>query len=275
MISPLCGHTENCSDPDFFGLPVLRLQLQLTFLHRCLDTTWKSQQQNTFHGILLLSLLTFVSPLTFSTWSSLTGWLKIPASSLTHLFSFPLSHTHIHIYKRTWLTNSLPYNCSVLILSSFPFSSLPWFRLFFMYRTLVIASKPFSLFCQLNLQSCLVPHEVTSKLSLLPVLFWLHLLFPSHPQLLATHLDTQLPFLLPKLQISLLFPDPVTLPMAKNYLPFKVHWRRQWQPTPGLLPGKSHGQRSLVSYSPWGRQELDTTEQLHFHLFFPHLLVGG
>lgn len=128
MISPLCGHTENCSDPDFFGLPVLHLQLQLTFLHRCLDTTWKSQQQNTFHGILLLSLLTFVSPLTFSTWSSLTGWLKIPASSLTHLFSFPLSHTHIHIYKRTWLTNSLPYNCSVLILSSFPFSSLPWFR---------------------------------------------------------------------------------------------------------------------------------------------------
>ena len=36
--------------------------------------------------------------------------------------------------------------------------------------------------------------------------------------------------------------------------------RRQWQPTPVLLPGKSHGQRSLVGYSPWGREELDTTE---------------
>ena len=37
-------------------------------------------------------------------------------------------------------------------------------------------------------------------------------------------------------------------------------WRRKWQPTPVLLPGKSHGQRSLVGYSPWGRKESDTTE---------------
>ena len=43
------------------------------------------------------------------------------------------------------------------------------------------------------------------------------------------------------------------------------HWRRQWHPTPVLLPGKSHGQRSLVGCSPWGRWESDTTEQLHFH----------
>ena len=41
--------------------------------------------------------------------------------------------------------------------------------------------------------------------------------------------------------------------------------RRQWQPTPVLLPGKSHGRRSLVGYSPWGREESDTTEQIHFH----------
>ena len=41
--------------------------------------------------------------------------------------------------------------------------------------------------------------------------------------------------------------------------------RRQWQPTPVFLPGESHGQRSLVGYSPWGRGELDTTERLHFH----------
>ena len=40
-------------------------------------------------------------------------------------------------------------------------------------------------------------------------------------------------------------------------------WRRRWHPTPALLPGKSHGQRSLVDYSPWGCKELDTTEQLH------------
>ena len=41
--------------------------------------------------------------------------------------------------------------------------------------------------------------------------------------------------------------------------------RRQWHPTPVLLPGKSHRQRSLVGCSPWGRYESDTTEQLHFH----------
>ena len=38
--------------------------------------------------------------------------------------------------------------------------------------------------------------------------------------------------------------------------------------TPGLLPGKSRGQRSLVGYSPWGREESDTTERLHFHFHF-------
>ena len=41
--------------------------------------------------------------------------------------------------------------------------------------------------------------------------------------------------------------------------------KRQWQPTPVLLPGKSHGQRSLVGCSPWGREESDTTERFHFH----------
>ena len=41
--------------------------------------------------------------------------------------------------------------------------------------------------------------------------------------------------------------------------------RRQWQPTPVLLPGKSHGQRSLVGCSPWGCCQLDMTEQLRFH----------
>ena len=42
--------------------------------------------------------------------------------------------------------------------------------------------------------------------------------------------------------------------------------RKQWHPTPALLPGKSHGQRSLVGCSPWGRKELDTTERFHFHV---------
>ena len=40
-------------------------------------------------------------------------------------------------------------------------------------------------------------------------------------------------------------------------------WRRKWQPTPVLLPGKSHRQRSLTGYSPWSHKESDTTEQLY------------
>ena len=44
--------------------------------------------------------------------------------------------------------------------------------------------------------------------------------------------------------------------------------RWQWHPTPVLLPGKSHGRKSLVGCGPWGREESDTTEQLHFHFHF-------
>ena len=50
-----------------------------------------------------------------------------------------------------------------------------------------------------------------------------------------------------------------TAPLASLF------WRRQWHPTPVLLPGKSHGWRSLVGCSPWGHEESDTTERLHFH----------
>ena len=42
-------------------------------------------------------------------------------------------------------------------------------------------------------------------------------------------------------------------------------WRRRWHPTPVLLPGNSHGQRSLVGCSPLGHEESDTTEWLHIH----------
>ena len=46
----------------------------------------------------------------------------------------------------------------------------------------------------------------------------------------------------------------------------KIPWRRKWPPTPVLLPGESHGQRSLEGYRPWGRQESDTTEWLTLSL---------
>ena len=61
-------------------------------------------------------------------------------------------------------------------------------------------------------------------------------------------------------------------------VPFSCwHWRgtvrrRQWHTTPVLLPGKSHGRRSLVGCSPWGCEESDRTERLHFH--FSLLCIG-
>ena len=51
-------------------------------------------------------------------------------------------------------------------------------------------------------------------------------------------------------------------PSPRNWM---MLWRRQWHPTPILLPGKSHGRRSLVGCSPWCLEESDTTERLHFH----------
>ena len=55
----------------------------------------------------------------------------------------------------------------------------------------------------------------------------------------------------------------------------KIPWRRQWHPTPVLLPGKSHRWRSLVGYSPWGHKESDTTERLHFHFSLPCIGEGN
>ena len=50
-----------------------------------------------------------------------------------------------------------------------------------------------------------------------------------------------------------------------RYILVGTGWRRQWHPTPVLLPGKSHGRRSLVGCSPWGLEESDMTERLPFH----------
>ena len=51
--------------------------------------------------------------------------------------------------------------------------------------------------------------------------------------------------------------------------------RRQRHPTPVLLPGKSHGWRSLVGSSPWVREELDMTERLHFHFLLSCIGEGN
>ena len=50
-------------------------------------------------------------------------------------------------------------------------------------------------------------------------------------------------------------------------LSWKDPWRRKWQRTPVFLPRESHGHRSLAGYSPWGRKESDTAEQLTLFTF--------
>ena len=46
----------------------------------------------------------------------------------------------------------------------------------------------------------------------------------------------------------------------------KIPWRRKWQPIPVFLPGESHGQRSLMGYSPWGCKQSDIISQLSTHI---------
>ena len=74
----------------------------------------------------------------------------------------------------------------------------------------------------------------------------------------------------------------VTLWTVAHQVPLSLEFSRQeywstlpWQPTPVLLPGKSHGRRSLVGCSPWGRKESDTTERLHFHFPLSHIREGN
>ena len=56
--------------------------------------------------------------------------------------------------------------------------------------------------------------------------------------------------------------------ITQNVFTCTYIWKRQWHPTPALLPGKSHGRRSLVGCSQWGCWGSDTTERLHFHFHF-------
>ena len=62
---------------------------------------------------------------------------------------------------------------------------------------------------------------------------------------------------------------------TKEIFKYLREWRRQWHPTPVLLPGKSHGQKSLVGCSPWGHTESDMTERLHSHFLLSCIGEGN
>ena len=69
---------------------------------------------------------------------------------------------------------------------------------------------------------------------------------------------------LQEVKCTKLCPPPKPSPQVLLTLKLVHMWQKAMAPTPELLPGKSHGWRSLVGCSPWGREELDTTERLHF-----------
>ena len=96
--------------------------------------------------------------------------------------------------------------------------------------------------------------------------FFLIFLSPSHAYFLSSPTSLSTPMfssfwvcdVLPPISLGSLPPQPLFSSPSSI-------WRRQWHSTPVLLPGKSHGWRSLVGCHLWGRTESDTTERLHFH----------
>ena len=93
---------------------------------------------------------------------------------------------------------------------------------------------------------------------------------PTHKEQLSAVLEGIVEFLdfrpLPR-QMLLTLSSASTLPVRESHQrTSRVQWwRRQWHPTPVLLPGKSRGRRSQVGCCLWGRTESDTTERVHFH----------
>ena len=69
------------------------------------------------------------------------------------------------------------------------------------------------------------------------------------------------------LEETIYYEGSIMLPVGPSTIisPSILYQRRQWQPIPVFLPGKSHGRRSLVGCSPWGLEESDMIERLHFH----------
>ena len=75
--------------------------------------------------------------------------------------------------------------------------------------------------------------------------------------------------------LNLLYSSPIGFFFFFSLSIYRKSWRRRWHPTPVLLPGKSHGQRSLVDCNPWGREESDTTEHLPFHFSLSRIGEGN
>ena len=92
--------------------------------------------------------------------------------------------------------------------------------------------------------------------------YWSGLPFPSPGDLPDPGIEPRCPALQAGLLSTELPGSPVRRHKRCGFDPWvgKIPWSRKQQPTTILLPGESHGQRSLLNYSPWGLKESDTTE---------------
>ena len=115
---------------------------------------------------------------------------------------------------------------------------------------------------------CVVPHFKFFKR-----MFMIILSFGWFPSFLILHYSSKIKNICQFLSLWLILEYPKVVPGLLQWLSGKesackcrrhgfnpwveeIPWRRKWQPTPVLLPGKSHRQRSLVGYSPWGRKRV-------------------
>ena len=105
-----------------------------------------------------------------------------------------------------------------------------------------------------------IAHQAPRSMGFSRQEYWSGLPFPSPGDLPHQGIEPRSP----TLQADALTSAPPGRPRFNPWVG-KIPWRRKWQPIPVLLPGKSHGQRSVVGCSPWGCKESDTTERLHFH----------
>ena len=221
-------------------------------------------------------------------------------------------HTIMVIWvMKIFLYSSSLYSCHLFLIFSASVRSIPFVffivpifawnvplvSLIFLKRSLVFPNLLFpSILCtdhwgRLSYLSLLFFGTLHSDVYIFPFLLCLSLLFLSQlfvrpPQ--TTVLPFCIPFSwgrswsLPPVQCH----KPPSIVLQALCLWDLIHWiylslllytcrRRQWQATPVLLPEESHGWKSLVGCSPWGRYKLDAAERLHFHFSLSHSGEGN
>ena len=116
------------------------------------------------------------------------------------------------------------------------------------------------LFVTLWTATCQAPLSFTISWSLLYFISIESVMLSNH--LILCHPLILLPSILPSIRVfSNKLAFPIRQPKYWSFIfsPSNEYWSRKWQPTPVLLPGKPHGQRTLAGYSPRSCKESDTT----------------